>query len=114
MKDKKEVLAVRIPNGSCPICGHKQFVVSDISHNLYLTKIDGEIVDYNEYSRNIRGFCVNCHNVIKMRSTSYGYIPTNALSEFMELYNKGDEIIDKLICDNPMLLGGANNENKVW
>ena len=50
MKDKKEVLAVRIPNGSCPICGHKQFIVSDISHNLYLTNRDGEIVDYNEYS----------------------------------------------------------------
>ena len=111
MKDKKEVLAVRIPNGSCTICGHKQFVVSDISHNLYLTNRDGEIVDYNEYSRNIRGFCVNCHNVIKMRSTSYGYIPTNALSEFMEAYDKEKDIKERINYDNPMLLGGENNEN---
>ena len=111
MKDKKEVLAVRIPNGSCPICGHKQFVVSDISHNLYLTNRDGEIVDYNEYRRNIRGFCVNCHNVIKMRSTSYGYIPTNALSEFMEVYDKEKDIKERINYDNPMLLGGCKDEN---
>lgn len=111
MQDKKEVLAVRIPNGSCPICGHKQFIVSDISHNLYLTNRDGEIVDYNEYRRNIRGFCVNCHNVIKMRSTPYGYIPTNALSEFMEAYDKEKDIKERINYDNPMLLGGENNEN---
>lgn len=111
MQDKKEVLAVRIPNGSCPICGHKQFVVSDISHNLYLTNRDGEIVDYNEYRRNIRGFCVNCHNVIKMRPTSYGYVPTNALSEFMEEYDKEKDIKERINYDNPMLLGGCKDEN---
>ena len=40
----KEMVTI-IPLGSCPKCGHRQFVVSEHQINEYLTNGDGEIID---------------------------------------------------------------------
>ena len=45
-----------VPEGSCPRCGHKQFLVREFQSHLYLTNRDGEVIDAKDEG----GFCVGC------------------------------------------------------
>ena len=78
----KEMVNI-IPVGSCPTCGHKSFVVSEIQYDEYLTNADGEIVDSLEIEHSAAGMCLNCNKVFKMHPTREGFIPLTRLREIM-------------------------------
>ena len=75
-----------IPPGSCPKCGHKQFVVSERQNNAYLTNADGEIIDSIDIEYDAKGMCMNCNTKFKMYPTREGFIPLTRLREIMLNY----------------------------
>lgn len=72
-----------IPLGSCPKCGHKQFIVSELQINEYLTNQDGEIIDSLEIDYDAEGICCNCNTKFKMYPTREGFIPLTRLREIL-------------------------------
>ena len=80
-------MVIKVPLGSCPKCGHKQFVVMESQLKKYLTNQDGEIVDYEETDYNAAGMCCNCGTVFKMIPTLEGFIPLTRLREIMFDYS---------------------------
>lgn len=67
--------------GSCPNCGHKQFIVYHSNIDLYLTNGDGEIIDSSQISEVIQGMCIRCKAIYNMMPTVNGYIPMTKLRE---------------------------------
>lgn len=78
----KEMVNI-IPLGACPKCGHKQFVVSEMQTNEYLTNQDGEIVDSLDIEYDAEGMCLNCNAIFKMYPTREGFIPLTRLREII-------------------------------
>ena len=72
-----------IPLGACPKCGHKQFVVSELQINEYLTNPDGEIIDSLDVDYDAEGYCMNCGAQFKMYPTKEGFIPLTRLRKIM-------------------------------
>lgn len=72
-----------IPAGSCPRCGHSQFVVFENEMNCYLTNRDGEIIDGNEIDYRAVGKCVNCGKEFSMIPTANGFIPLTRLRSIL-------------------------------
>lgn len=72
-----------IPIGSCPKCGHRQFIVSEHQINEYLTNADGEIIDSLDVEYDAIGMCINCNTEFKMYPTREGFIPLTRLREIM-------------------------------
>lgn len=100
----KEMVNI-IPLGSCPKCGHKQFIVSECQINQYLTNIDGEIIDSCDVDYNAEGICLNCKSVFKMYPTKEGFIPLTRLREIMFDYTPHihvEECIKYNTIPNPM------------
>lgn len=103
----KEMVTI-IPAGSCPKCGHKQFVVSELQISEYLTNPDGEIIDSLDVDYNAAGMCLNCNTVFKMYPTKEGFIPLTRLREIMLDYTPHAEIIKLELpnnISNPMEVG---------
>ena len=98
----KEMINI-IPIGSCPKCGHKQFVVVESQQNIYLTDRDGEILDHRELYNHSVGKCVNCKSEYDMIPTRYGFIPATELRKILYKYTVHyiEEEPIKYI-DNPM------------
>ena len=82
-----------IPAGSCPKCGHKQFVVSEQQVNEYLTNADGEIIDSLDIEYDAEGICLNCMTRFKMYPTREGFIPLTRLRAIMLDYTHHAEFI---------------------
>ena len=82
----KEMCTI-IPQGSCPICGHKQFIVHEIDTNIYLTDQDGAILDHKELSYKAIGICTNCKAQFEMMPTSIGFIPLTKLRKIIYEYS---------------------------
>ena len=61
-----------VPKGSCPRCGHRQFIIKEIQSNLYLTGRDGEIIDSKEEKYVAVGKCTNCGKEYDMDSIYVG------------------------------------------
>lgn len=78
----KEMVNI-VPLGSCPKCGHKQFVVSEYYAVEYLTNPDGEIIDSNDTYHDAKGMCVNCNSEFTMYPTREGFIPVTKLRAIM-------------------------------
>ncbi len=78
----KEMVKI-IPLGSCPICGHNQFVVVESETNLFLTNRDGEIIDSANYSYKCEGMCVNCKTRLEMLATPEKFIPLTPLRKLL-------------------------------
>lgn len=101
----KEMVSI-IPLGACPKCGHRQFVVSELQMNEYLTNPDGEIIDTLEVNYDAQGMCVNCGTEFRMYPTREGFIPMTRLREIMFNYSPHLKIIqqEKMvdILPNPM------------
>ena len=76
-------MVTKIPLGSCPKCGHKQFVVMESQLKKYLTNKDGEIIDFEETDYSAAGMCCNCNTVFKMMPTMEGFIPLTRLREIL-------------------------------
>lgn len=74
----KEMVNI-VPKGSCPNCGHSQFVVSELQINEYLTNRDGEIIDSLDIEYDAEGYCMNCKERFKMYPTREGFIPLTRL-----------------------------------
>ena len=92
-----------IPIGSCPNCGHKQFVVSEHQINEYLINRDGEIIDNREAGYDAAGMCLNCKCVFEMYPTREGFIPLTGLRKILLDYTPHKphyEILENI--DNPM------------
>lgn len=82
MEEKKEMCTM-IPLGSCPNCGHKKFIVDEISHSRYLTNRDGCIIDHKDISTNAVGICLKCYSKFIMMETCYGYIPMSKIRSIL-------------------------------
>jgi hypothetical protein len=93
-------MVIKVPLGACPKCAHKQFVVSELSMNEYLTNADGEIVDDIEIEYSAAGMCCNCGTVFKMYPTREGFIPLTRLREIMFNYSPHVEFIKLDISEN--------------
>ena len=92
-----------IPFGSCPNCGHKQFIIYESTQNIYLTNRDGEVIDYKESYHNALGMCVKCKEVYNMIEIKNGFIPSTELRKILFDYTphsiKDDDV---KITSNPM------------
>lgn len=100
-----KVMVDVVPNGSCPKCGHLQFIVSEIQHNAFLTNHDGDIIDSKELHYEAIGKCVNCGAVYDMEPTYKGFIPMTPLRKI--LYEHTPHYVPKEISitsdiENPM------------
>lgn len=89
-----------LPQGSCPNCGHIQFIVYESIDTMYLTNRDGEIIDAKEVRSNISGMCIKCNKVYKMFPTREGFIPLTKLREIVLDYSPSIENFENII--NPM------------
>lgn len=76
-------MCTSIPYGACPSCGHKQFIVDEISSNTYLLDRDGAILDFSENNYSAKGICCNCHKVYEMLPTQIGFIPLTPLRKIL-------------------------------
>ena len=97
-----------LPKGSCPTCGHSQFIVVESQLDSYLTNSGGEIIDHKEERHVCVGKCVNCGNTFEMYPTNNGFIPLTKLKKLLYDYIYNEEIQDKELqsnIDNPFLLG---------
>lgn len=100
----KEMVTI-IPLGACPKCGHRQFVVSEMQINEYLTNPDGEIIDSLDVEYDAEGYCINCNSTFKMYPTREGFIPLTRLREIMLGYTPHMQCIRTIELDdlaNPM------------
>ena len=91
-----------LPEGSCPKCGHRQFLVKEIQSNLYLTNSDGEIIDGKEENYVAVGKCLNCGKEYKMLPGVYRFIPMTPLREL--LYEYSEDAVEepkKIYISNP-------------
>ena len=94
-----------VPLGSCPKCGHKQFIVIENQLKMYLTNQDGEIIDFNELDYRTSGKCCNCGSIFKMIPTLEGFIPSTRLREILFDYSPhalNASPLDQEIILNPM------------
>lgn len=98
----KEMISI-IPIGSCPKCGHKQFLVIETQQDAYLTNRDGEIIDHKELYNHAVGICANCASEYDMIPTSYGFIPATELRKILYKYTVHYVEDEPIKCiDNPM------------
>lgn len=95
----KEMVNI-VPLGACPKCGHKQFVVSELQINEYLTNPDGEIIDSIDVEYDAEGMCLNCNSKFKMYSTREGFIPLTRLREILFDYTPHVLVIQDQVIDN--------------
>lgn len=93
-----------IPLGTCPKCGHKQFVVVENEINTYLTNIDGEIIDQKTIDNKAIGMCCNCKTKFAMIPTKIGFIPATKLRCLLLEYTPHSSLLndDEVYIDNPM------------
>lgn len=101
----KEMCTI-IPAGSCPRCGHSQFVVYEASANIYLTNRDGEIIDHKEMTNKATGICCNCGKEFDMIIGHEKFIPATPLRKLLYEYSPHIEKINKFNIKNPMRLEG--------
>lgn len=99
----------KIKKGSCPNCGHKQFIIYERNENLYLTNSDGEIIDSQELTNYAKGKCIRCGKEYDMLSGISQFIPLTDLRKILYNYSphKIEEEKIKLI-SNPMEKSGKN------
>ena len=95
-----------VPQGACPTCGHKQFVVYENTTDLYLTNQDGEAIDHTEVRYIAFGKCLNCGKEFEMMPTSIGFIPLTGLRKILYEYSPSSYI-------NETELGSTNNPMEV-
>lgn len=107
---KIKEMCYQIPEGSCPNCGHRQFVVFESNENLYLTNINGEIIDSSEISNYAIGKCIKCGSEYKMLSGPTKFIPLTVLRNILFNYSP-HKIKEKNIVNisNPM-----ERDNNGW
>ena len=79
-------MCLRIPEGACPKCGHKQFLVFESGMNVYVTNRDGVAIDSKEVSYQANGKCMNCDEVFDMMPTPIGFIPMTPLRRWFYEY----------------------------
>lgn len=91
-----------VPQGACPICGHKQFIVHEITTDLYLTNQDGAAIDHKELNYIALGKCINCGKEFEMMPTSIGFIPLTRLRKILYEYSPSSYM-------NKTELGNINN-----
>ena len=91
-----------LPKGSCPKCGHRQFLVKEIQSNLYLTGIDGDVIDSKEEKYVAVGKCLNCGKEYNMLSGRDSFIPMTPLRELLYYYpGKSLKEPEEEYIDNP-------------
>jgi hypothetical protein len=78
----KEMVRI-LPAGSCPICGHNQFIVAESELNVFLTDRDGYVIDSKEYGYNCEGVCCNCKNKFEMIASPERFIPLTPLRKLL-------------------------------
>jgi hypothetical protein len=94
-----------VPIGSCPICGHNQFVVAESELNIFLTNRDGEIVDSSNCSYKCEGMCINCKTRMPMLATPERFIPLTPLRKLLYENINHNELglsVDEDVVPNPM------------
>lgn len=94
-------MCTNIPKGSCPNCGHKQFIVYEQQQNAFITNQDGDIIDSKELSHTAVGKCIRCGQVFDMFSALNRFIPLTELRKILYDYSPYLENENKYI-KNPM------------
>ena len=99
-----------LPKGSCPKCGHRQFLVKEISSNLYLTGNDGEIINGREEKYIAVGKCLNCEKEYDMAPGYNCFVPLTPIRKFLYEYSTPELINpvpeDMKALPNPIQVGG--------
>lgn len=85
-----------LPKGCCPKCGHRQFIVKEISSNLYLTGRNGEIIDSKEEKYIAVGKCLNCGKEYEMAPSYDSFIPLTPIRKVLFDYE-----LEEIEKDNP-------------
>ena len=83
----QEIMTV-LPEGSCPTCGHRQFIVKEIQSNLYLTSNFGEIIASKEEGYACVGKCLVCGKEYSMYSGPHKFIPLTPMRKILYDYSK--------------------------
>lgn len=97
-----KIMVHSIPKGSCPNCGNRQFVVYERNENLYLTNMDGEIIDNAELSNYAIGKCLKCGKEYEMLSNTTQFIPLTKLRKLIFDYTSNIEVNEEKYISNPM------------
>lgn len=100
----KEMVHI-VPLGSCPKCGHRQFIVSEHVYTEYLTNPDGEVVDSDIIDWDAEGMCCNCKTIFEMYPTRDGFIPLTRLRKIMLEYTPHTKVLsyeEYMALPNPM------------
>lgn len=97
-----------VPEGACPSCGKKGFVVHEMQSFTYLTNRDGVVVDYAPDQYAAVGMCTNCNKRFDMMPTPTGFIPITPLRRILLDYTPhidnflNDDLTNAKVVPNPM------------
>lgn len=102
--EKERMARITRDKGSCPVCGHKNFLISSIIHNVYLTDSFNNIIDTKELTEDVVGVCLNCNSNINFIPTPTGFyavgkIEKIVLENTIKNENKPDDYVE---LHNPM------------
>lgn len=107
--EKKEMCRA-LPYGSCPICGHTEFIVLDTTTMAYLTDKKGHVSNMDEVYYNCEGRCLNCGTEFKrFDACESRFIPMSKIRElcnfdleFRNKYYEENMNPDSMKIKNPM------------
>ena len=96
----------KVPINACPKCGHKQFIVRDVSINTLATDREGKIHDLLSEEKTAVGLCLNCNAIFELYPAYDSYIPLTPIRKFLReyqpIYLDKTNNIDRTYIDNPM------------
>ena len=107
--EKKEICRV-LPYGSCPICGHDEFIILETNTMAYLTDKQGHVSSMDEAYYNCEGKCLNCGTEFsRFDAFESRFVPISKIRElfnfdleFRDRYYKERANPDSLKLKNPM------------
>ena len=73
------------PRG-CPYCGHKNFLVKQVTSTLFVTNCDGEICASKDELTIAVGKCLKCGNEFDCYPALDSFIPLTQISKFLLEY----------------------------
>lgn len=93
------------PHG-CPRCGHKNFLVKQITSNIYMTNHDGEVCDSKEEKCVTVAKCLECGKEFDAYPAFDSFIPLTPIRKFLIEYNTDTldktNNMDETYIKNPM------------
>ena len=93
------------PHG-CPRCGHKNFLVKQVTSTIYLTDRDGQICDSKDELCVTVGKCLECGKEFDLYQTFDSFIPLTSIRKHLAEYALGSldatNNMDETYIENPI------------